>query len=312
MAGKLGYKPIILGTVGDSGAGKSTLADGVVRIIGEERVARLSIDDYHCYSRAQRQAEGLVVSDPENNYLDIAEQHLGLLRRGYPILKPVYDHRKGELGPPQYLEPKPYIIVDGILAFSTRKLRENYDLKIYMDTGDDLRTKWKVQRDTERRGYSPEQVHDILHKTSIAAARYIQPQRAFADIVIDFYPADDEEASDDNNVSVRHMLRPTINHPRMDVIIEEGIERGISLELSRDENGKPVDILQISGNISDEVAEKCEEFLWSQIPETSHIHSGIGKVRGKDNAELTSHTLAISQLLVACYLERAVFENITT
>ena len=111
---------MILGIVGDSAAGKTTLTSGIAAILGPERVACICSDDYHRYGRAERAALRLTALDPACNYLDIFEQHLRLLRQGQPILKPVYDHRDGTLAAPEYVEPRPYIIVEGLLGYHSR------------------------------------------------------------------------------------------------------------------------------------------------------------------------------------------------
>ena len=93
-------RPIVLGVVGDSGAGKTTLTRGLVRVLGDGNVAHLSADDYHRYDRHERRGLGITPLHPDANYLDILTQHLGHLRRGQPVLKPVYDHRKGDARAP--------------------------------------------------------------------------------------------------------------------------------------------------------------------------------------------------------------------
>jgi phosphoribulokinase len=85
-------RPIILGVVGDSAAGKTTMTRGLVRILGEQQVTAVSTDDYHRYDRKQRAERQITPLHPDCNYLDIMSQHLGHLRRGEPILKPVYVH----------------------------------------------------------------------------------------------------------------------------------------------------------------------------------------------------------------------------
>ena len=81
--------PIILGIVGDSASGKTTLSAGVAQILGEEHCSIFCTDDYHRYTRQERTDAGLSALDPRANYIDVLEQHLRLLRRGEPVLKPV-------------------------------------------------------------------------------------------------------------------------------------------------------------------------------------------------------------------------------
>ena len=85
--------------------------------------------------------------------IDILEQHLRHLREGEGILKPVYDHRDGSFGRPDMCSPKEFVIAEGLLGYTTRAMRDCYDVKIYLDPDEDLRVKWKVHRDTTKRGY---------------------------------------------------------------------------------------------------------------------------------------------------------------
>jgi len=121
---RISDRPIILGIVGDSAAGKTTMARGIANMLGPERVVMLCSDDYHRYDRAERMARKITALDPRANYMDILEQHIQLLRQGKPILKPVYNHEDGTLGPPEHIEPHEYIIVEGLLGYSTRAMRD--------------------------------------------------------------------------------------------------------------------------------------------------------------------------------------------
>ena len=75
-------RPIILGVVGDSAAGKTTITRGLVRILGEDQVTHVGLDDYHRYDRNQRAANGITPLRPDANYMDIMTQHLRHLRGG--------------------------------------------------------------------------------------------------------------------------------------------------------------------------------------------------------------------------------------
>jgi phosphoribulokinase len=178
--------PIILGIVGDSASGKTTLTAGVAQILGEERCTVICTDDYHRFDRRERAAKGMSAIDPRANYLDILEQALRHLREGDPILKPVYDHRDGSFGRPAYVKPKEFVIAEGLLGYTTRAMRDCYDVKIYLDPDEDLRVKWKLHRDTTTRGYRREEVLASLERRREDSSKYMHPQRTFADIVIRF------------------------------------------------------------------------------------------------------------------------------
>ncbi|CCQ73746.1 phosphoribulokinase [Magnetospira sp. QH-2] len=297
--------PIILGIVGDSASGKTTLAAGIAQILGPDRVLSLCSDDYHGLSRAERRAQGLTALNPEANYLEIAGQHLQLLRSGQPVLKPVYDHGSGTQAPPELVEPREYIIVEGLLAFSTKAQRDCFDVKIYLEPQEDLRVKWKLQRDTSERGYTAEQVRAILEKRRADSVDFIQPQRTFADIVVQFYPPQGHSEETGAHLNVRHTLRPTLPHPDLTPLLDAGAKSGLRLDLKRDIDGKPVDVLEIPGEIDDRRAKAMEDLLWHLIPEARHLRENVGKFTDESNRQAMSHPLALSQLLITYHMVKA-------
>jgi phosphoribulokinase len=298
-------RPVILGMVGDSASGKTTLARGVARILGEDRVAAIRTDDYHRYSRAERKENGLSALDPRANYMDIIEQHLELLSQGKPILKPVYDHEKGDLAAPEYVAPKPFIIVEGLLGYSSKEMRDCYDVKVYLEPDEDLRIDWKIQRDTVERGYTKDQVLASLDKRRSLSPAHIHPQRAFADIVVQFKRPAGHAEERGAHLDVRHILRPTLPHPNLAPLVDASAKNELSLDLTRDEDGKPVDVLGLSGSLTDERAAALENLLWDLIPEASHLRANVGEFTNADNESIVSHPLALSQLLIAYHMVKA-------
>ncbi len=295
--------PIILGIVGDSAAGKTTLTSGIASILGQHRVATICTDDYHRFDRRERAERGITALDPECNYIDIMEQHLRLLREGQPILKPVYDHNTGTLVRPEYVEPRPYIIVEGLLGYHSRAMRQCYDVKIYLEPDEDLRVRWKIKRDTSKRGYTREHVLRQIEGRKADVEAYIRPQRTFADIVISFYPPESDPEESGPHLNVRHVLRPTLPHPDLSPILDGNPKSGIHLELARDIDGKPVDVLEISGDIPEARARRVEDLLWSLIPEASYLRGNVGTYEG--GGRNVSHPLALTQLLIAYHMIKA-------
>jgi phosphoribulokinase len=295
--------PIILGIVGDSASGKTTLSAGVAQILGEAHCTVICTDDYHRYDRAQRAAAGLSALDPRANYIDVLEQHLRLLRGGEPILKPVYDHRRGTLEPPEYVRPKDFVIAEGLLGYATRAMRDCFDVKVYLDPEEELRRRWKLHRDTTRRGYTREEVLFQLEQRQVHSQTFIHPQRTFADIVIRFQRSKGANGSD-TQLDVRHILRPTLPHPDFTPLFDGSSNAGLHLELARDRDGKPVDVLEINGNISDKRAERIEDLLWNLIPEAGHLRDQVGQIDVANGAR-KSHPLALSQLLVGYHAVKA-------
>jgi len=298
-------RPIILGIVGDSAAGKTTLAEGVAEILGKEQVVTICTDDYHKYNRAQRAENGTSALDLKCNYLDVIENDLNSLRNGKAIIKPKYSHHDGTFQPAEYVEPKPYVVVEGLLGYSTRVMRNNYDVKIFLDPEEELRVRWKIIRDTTKRGYSKEEVLASLEKRKDDSPAFILPQRTFADMAIQFYRPEGEEDEIGPGLNVRHTLRPTLPHPDLTSLLDVGENTGISLDLVRDKDGKPVDILDIHGNIETHRASKLEELLWNLIPEAQHLRENTRSIEELEKINIISHPLMLTQLLVAYHMVKA-------
>lgn len=299
-------RPIVLGIVGDSAAGKTTITQGLVNILGPDRVTHVCTDDYHKYDRRERAQRGISALHPNCNYLDILELHMERLHYGQPILKPVYDHSTGTLVRPEYVQPREFVIVEGLLGFATPVLRQFYDVKVYLDPPEDLRYLWKIKRDTAKRGYTVEQVLASLQKREPDSRDFIRPQREHADIVVQFYPPEGvplEQAGP--HLNVRLVLRPTIPHPDLSGLFDgdHNPGAGIRFELGRD-SGRPVDFLEIDGNVMPERAMELAEAIWRHMPDLHPLATDqFGEYQ--DGTELRhSDPLAVTQLLLTYHLLR--------
>lgn len=298
-------RPIILGIVGDSASGKTTLSNGIANILGPDKVVIICTDDYHCFDRAERAANGLSALNPKSNYIDILEQHVQQLKDGKPILKPHYNHTTGVLDRPVYIEPREFIIMEGLLGYSTRSMRDAYDVKVFAEPNEELRRKWKIRRDCMERGYSEEEVKASLSRRNDDRDDFVLPQRTFADMVVSFYAPDDRAQETGAHLNVRHTLRPTLPHPNLSPILEAGAKKGLRLELARDIDGKPVDVLEIAGNVDDERANAMEDLLWNLIPEAQHLRQNVGTFTDESNKRTLSHPLALSQLMITYHVVKA-------
>src|SRR5919205_987110 len=280
-------RPIVLGVVGDSGAGKTTLTRGLVRVLGDDHVAHLSADDYHRYDRRQRRQLGITPLHPDANHLDILTQHLRHLRRGEPVLKPVYDHRTGTLGPPEYLRPARFVVVEGLLGYHTETLRTSHDVRVFLAPPEDLRRAWKLKRDSTRRGYTTDQVLWELDHRERDAETFIRPQRAHADIVVTF-----RVGRDPAHLDADVLLRDTLPHPDLSPLLDE---RDHGPSLVRRERDL---VLRFPGDIEPEHAAQLEEAVWERMAFASHLRvRRLGEFTvGTDL--LRSESLALVQVLI--------------
>ncbi len=289
-------RPVILGVVGDSGAGKTTITRGLVGILGEEQVTAISTDDYHRYDRQQRAEGSITPLHPDCNYVDILSQHLALLHHGEPILKPVYQHGDGTFGPPVYVRPNPFTVVEGLLGYHTEGMRACYDVRVYLAPPEELRRKWKAQRDTSKRGYQDEEVLAELDKREPDSAQYIRPQERHADMVVCF---SEGEGGDPHALDAEVLLRDSLPQPDLSPLIGDG-ERGITIDEGDGERH-----VNIAGDIEREQASEIEEAIWDKLHFASHLRSeALGEVTiGEDVHH--SDSLGVVQLLILYHMVTA-------
>ncbi len=259
--------------MGDSAAGKTTITRGLTRLLGPERVTHVCADDHHKYDRPESARLNITPLHPECNFLDILELHLERAHYGQPMLKPVYDHSTGSLVRPEYVEPREFVIVERLLGFHTPAMRQFYDVKVFLDPPEDMRLMWKIRRDTAKRGYVPDEVLREMDRREPDSRDFIRPQREFADIVVRFYPeAGVGSDQTDGHLNVHLVLRPTIPHPDLTYLVDRNVDRNngkpgaIRLDLGRD-CGRPVEFLEIDGDVSREHTSQLEQAIWKHLPD---------------------------------------------
>ncbi len=288
-------RPIILGVVGDSASGKTTLTKGLVEILGSDHVTHIGMDDYHCYDREERKEHAITPLNPECNYMDIIDQHLEHLRKGEPILKPVYQHGDGTFGRPDYVKPQRFVLIEGLLGYHTSDLASNFDVRVYLAPPEELRREWKVKRDTTKRGYTEEQVLEELDKREPDSEAFIRPQRSRADIVVAFQPGVQD---DPDHLDAVLTLREGLPHPDL-----SSLEGADAIEVEQRASERRI---RIPGEIDKKRGAAIEEAIWEQMHFARHLRTeqlGLFAV-GTDDAH-RSESLAITQVLILYHLVTA-------
>jgi phosphoribulokinase len=219
----------------------------------------------------------------------VLEQHLAHLRAREPILAPVYKHQDGTFEAATYVQPARFTIVEGMLGFHTRRLRETYDVRVYVSPPEDLRRNWKVQRDCSRRGYTTDGVLAELDRREEDAEVYIRPQQRYADLVVSFAPG---KGGDQDHLDAGVVMRPGLPHPDLSPLFDLGAN-GITVEQRALET-----CLLIPGSIMPDHAAAVEEAIWDRMHFASHLRTErLGEFTVGTELH-RSESLAIVQLLI--------------
>jgi phosphoribulokinase len=295
-------QPIILGVAGDSASGKTTLTAGLAAILGPDRVRTLCVDDYHRYSRAERNARGLTALHPDCNDLNLMERHLHRLATGQAVTKPVYNHRTGDFDEPRRFAPANYLIVEGMLAFATPRLRDCYHIKIFLDPPEKLREYWKIRRDSAVRGYTPEQVRTQIANRRHDSEEFIKPQRIWADLVVRFTPPPDAPI-DHTHLNARLVWRQSQPYPDLnDMIISQGDGPPMLRQRVGHDNGRLTEMFEIDGRLDAQRAEQIETAIWAHLPGLKPLRPNQIGHYDLDTTPRHSYPLGLIQLLIAYQL----------
>ena len=178
---------MVIGIAGGTGSGKTTLMDNLISHF-QGNVTVLSHDNYYKRHDELTYEERTKVNYDEPNALetDLMARHLDILRNGGSIDCPVYDfstHNRSEKT--IRIDPKPVIIVEGILIFENQELRDLMDIRIFVDTDADVRLCRRIKRDVEARGRSLDSVLTQYQETvKPMHERYVEPSKKFANLVV--------------------------------------------------------------------------------------------------------------------------------
>jgi phosphoribulokinase len=303
MVGIESVAPVFVGIGGDSGSGKSTLANAFYELLGRDRITTVCLDDYHSLDRRERALVGLTPLNPRANNFALMEEQLGALKRGESIAKPVYDHADGTFKAAERVDPNEVVIVQGLHPFLVPGVREAFDLKVWLDPEIELRVKWKLQRDVAKRGYNEAEVRAEIEARRADAEAHIQPQRAYADLVVRFSSPSAELVQN----GMDHLnVRLTQRHSLPQLSLEHGLDNGHTVRLHNDvedDDGRPADVIEIDGRISVEDAAQIEGAVWQHASERHHRlhHLRQKELGGYDEPSGHRHSdpLGLTQLILA-------------
>lgn len=180
-------RPLIIGVVGGSGSGKTTVARAIHQATGLD-AAFVDQDAYyqdlaHLTLEERRQVN---FDHPDALDNDLMVAQLEQLAAGEAIEKPTYDYvRHTRAEQTERVEPASIVIVDGILLFTDARLRELFDIKLYVDVADDVRFIRRLQRDVEERGRAMDDViHQYLTTVRPMHLEFVEPSKRHADVIL--------------------------------------------------------------------------------------------------------------------------------
>jgi uridine kinase len=181
-------QPLIIGIAGGTGSGKTTVTAAILKLLQHERILVIQHDSYYrdLSSYKGLKPDKINFDHPDSLETDLLVRHLQELREGKGVDQPIYNftthHRLKET---QFLEPCKIIIVEGILIFVDRQLRELMDIKIFLDTDADERLIRRIRRDIMERGRSVDSVM-TQYMTTVKPMHleFVEPSKHWADIII--------------------------------------------------------------------------------------------------------------------------------
>jgi uridine kinase len=180
--------PLLVGIAGGSGSGKTTVAERVAASLPSGTVTIVEHDAYY-HDRSDLSYEErcqLNFDHPDSLETALLVEHLAALRRGEAVEMPVYDFTTHRRAPAlRHVEPTPVVIVEGILTFVEARLRQQLEVKIYVDTDPDIRAFRRIRRDLEKRGRSFESIREQYYSTVRPMhLQFVEPSKRWADLIL--------------------------------------------------------------------------------------------------------------------------------
>lgn len=179
---------LMIGIAGGTGSGKTTVAERLIEALGPQDVALLSQDSYYADNRhlpfAER--ERMNYDHPDSMDGELLLAHLRKLRNREPIEMPIYDFAShSRVDRTIAVQPKPVVILEGILIFADPQIREQLDIKVFVDTDADVRILRRLTRDIQERGRTVDSVfHQYLNTVKPMHDAFVEPSKRFADLII--------------------------------------------------------------------------------------------------------------------------------
>jgi len=179
---------MIIGICGGTGSGKTTIAGAIVDTVGARNVVLVEQDSYYrnLSDMPLDERHQANFDHPDVIDSDMLVNHLTRLKQGLKVEMPLYDfvtHTRSDKI--EIIEPRPVVIVEGILIFSEPRVLDLLDMRVFVDTPDDIRLIRRLRRDINERGRTFERTLDQYERTIRPMHfEFVEPSKRFADIII--------------------------------------------------------------------------------------------------------------------------------
>lgn len=182
------HEVTVIGIAGGTGSGKTTVVRKIVEALPPNHVAVVPLDSYYNDTSEMTEEERHAINFDHPDAFDwkLLIKQVNELREGEPIEQPTYCYLKcNRLPETIHVEPKPVIIIEGIMTLLNKRLREMMDLKVFVDCDPDERLIRNIQRDTIERGRDVNMVvQRYLDVLKPMHEQFIEPTKRFADVII--------------------------------------------------------------------------------------------------------------------------------
>ncbi len=316
---------VIIGVGGDSGCGKSTFLRRLGDLFGPDLMTIICLDDYHSLDRKQRKQTGITALDPRANNFDLMYEQIRDLKEGKSIMKPIYNHETGTIDPPERIDPTGIIVIEGLHPLYDERVRQLVDFSVYLDLSEPVKIAWKIKRDMAERGHTLQDVLQAIEARKPDFMAYIDPQKQYADVVIQILPSNlVPEDPDHKFLRVRMLQKEGVDGFEPVYLFDEGstitwTPCGKKLTCSypgmrffygpEDYYGHPVSVLEVDGK-------------FDRLEEVIYIENHLSRLSTKHYGELTQLLLkhedypgsnngtGLLQVIVGLKM-RAMYEKLT-
>ena len=188
MSADRSKRPYLIGVAGGSNSGKTTIAERLAQLMGSDQLSLIRLDSYYV-SRSDDPIEVRAAANydhPDAFDWELMNDHLAALTAGASVEVPVYDytiHDRSDRS--DVVDPAKVVVVEGILVLWEPRLRERFDLKIFVDTPADLRLARRLRRDVAERGRTTDSILDqYLATVRPSHELFIEPSKRYADVIV--------------------------------------------------------------------------------------------------------------------------------